>query len=53
MLVENAASYEEYLTELGFQPPIYSPYFLDLKHEIVEALHSKGMKIIPWTVNTT
>jgi glycerophosphoryl diester phosphodiesterase len=53
MLVENAASYEEYLTQLGFQPQIYSPYFLNLKPEIVKDLHSKGMKIIPWTVNTT
>jgi glycerophosphoryl diester phosphodiesterase len=53
MLVENAANYEEDLTQLGFQPEIYSPYFLALKPEIVQAMHTKGVKVIPWTVNAT
>jgi len=53
MLVEDAAKFDNYLGELGFQPQIYSPYFSELNPEIVKTLQSKGMKVIPWTVNTT
>jgi glycerophosphoryl diester phosphodiesterase len=53
MLVETAAKPTEQLAELGFQPQIYSPYFIALTREMVDLLHQKGMKIIPWTVNTT
>ena len=53
MLVETAAKPTEQLAELGFQPQIYSPYFIDLTKESVDLLHQKGMKVIPWTVNTT
>lgn len=53
MLVETAAKPTEQLVELGFQPQIYSPYFIALTKETVDQLHQKGMKIIPWTVNTT
>jgi glycerophosphoryl diester phosphodiesterase len=53
MLISNPAGYEAQLAELGFQPAIYSPYFPQLTAEIVKALHQKGMKVVPWTVNTT
>ncbi|MCL6260765.1 glycerophosphodiester phosphodiesterase [Aquiflexum sp. TKW24L] len=53
MLVETAAKPTEQLAELGFQPQIYSPFFIALTKETVDQLHQKGMKIIPWTVNTT
>jgi len=53
MLVETAAKPTEQLAELGFQPQIYSPYFIALTKESVDLLHQKGMKVIPWTVNTT
>jgi glycerophosphoryl diester phosphodiesterase len=53
MLVENAATYKADLEELDFQPEIFSPYFVGLTPEIIQWLHEKGMKIIPWTVNTT
>jgi glycerophosphoryl diester phosphodiesterase len=53
MLISNPAGYEAQLAELGFQPEIYSPYFPQLTAEIVKALHQKGMKVVPWTVNTT
>lgn len=53
MLVETATKPTEQLAELGFQPQIYSPYFIALTKETVDQLHQKGMKIIPWTVNTT
>ena len=53
MLVETAAKPVEQLAELGFQPQIYSPYFIALTKVTVDQLHQKGMKVIPWTVNTT
>ncbi|MDN3205472.1 glycerophosphodiester phosphodiesterase family protein [Algoriphagus sediminis] len=53
MLVENASKYKEDLDELGFQPEIYSSYFIALTEDIVKDLQSKGMKVIPWTVNTS
>lgn len=39
------------LDQLGFIPDIYSPYFQLVDKIMVETLHSKGMKLIPWTVN--
>ncbi|PRY84390.1 glycerophosphodiester phosphodiesterase family protein [Mongoliibacter ruber] len=53
MLITDPRKYEEQLEELGFQPEIYSPYFVALTAEIVSAVKGKGMRIIPWTVNTT
>jgi glycerophosphoryl diester phosphodiesterase len=53
MLVEDASKSTEQLHQLGFQPQIYSPYFPRLTKEIVDSLQQKGMKVIPWTVNTT
>ena len=53
MLVETAANPIEQLIELGFEPQIYSPYFVALTKETVDLLHQKGMKVIPWTVNSS
>lgn len=39
------------LADLGFTPNIYSPNFTSLTAEIVNNCHSKGIKVIPWTVN--
>jgi glycerophosphoryl diester phosphodiesterase len=39
------------LEELGFVPEIYSPYFPLVNKSMVDTVHSKGMKLIPWTVN--
>lgn len=36
---------------LGFTPKIYSPEYKSLTKEIIEELHKKNMKVIPWTVN--
>ena len=40
------------LSKLTFQPDIYSPYYKLVTEELVRQCHQKGMKIIPWTVNT-
>jgi glycerophosphoryl diester phosphodiesterase len=53
MLITDASQSQTQLKELGFQPEIYSPYFVALKKDIVQDLKQIGMKVIPWTVNTT
>jgi glycerophosphoryl diester phosphodiesterase len=50
-LVENTGSVDHNLEALGFKPSIYSPYFKLLSKEKVSYLHSKKIRVIPWTVN--
>ena len=45
-------SLDEQLTALGYVPEMYSPHYSVVTPELVAACHAKGMKIIPWTVNT-
>lgn len=52
LLVENTDSYLLNLKNLGFAPKVYSPDFHLLTKEIVNDLHSKKIKVIPWTVNS-
>ncbi|RDB05814.1 glycerophosphodiester phosphodiesterase family protein [Runella aurantiaca] len=52
-LVSNLRGIEKNLEDLGFTPDVYSPYFQLLSKEKVQQLHALGMKVIPWTVNTT
>ena len=42
---------ESALDQLGFIPEIYSPYFPLVNKNLIKVVHSKGMEIIPWTVN--
>ena len=44
-------SFKREMENLGFTPDIYSPYHLTLRPQTVQALHAKGMQVIPWTVN--
>ncbi|MCH7411754.1 glycerophosphodiester phosphodiesterase [Belliella sp. DSM 111904] len=53
VLVPGPTKFEAQLVELGFQPQIYSPHYNGLTKEIVNTLHGKGLKVIPWTVNST
>jgi glycerophosphoryl diester phosphodiesterase len=39
--------------ELGFMPEVFSPEWALLKAEHVDYFHSKKVKVIPWTVNTS
>ena len=52
MLVSDERSIDEYISLLGFVPEIWSPNFRLLTPDIVSEAHSKGMEVIPWTVNT-
>lgn len=40
------------LEVLGYTPEMYSPSYTLVTKELVNECHQKGMKIIPWTVNT-
>jgi glycerophosphoryl diester phosphodiesterase len=51
VLVDKPENFENHLEDLGFIPQIYSPYFTTLDASIVKKIQSKGMKVIPWTVN--
>jgi len=44
-------SHKKEIEELGFTPNVYSPYHLTLRPSTVQALHAKGMQVVPWTVN--
>lgn len=50
-LVENMKSIDTNLSNLGFKPAIYSPYYQLLSQQKVNNLRGRGIKVIPWTVN--
>lgn len=50
-LIENINPFAENMTKLDFIPTIYSPYYLLVTDTLVEQVHTKGMNLIPWTVN--
>lgn len=50
-LVENKRSVAANLSDLGFIPSVYSPYFKLLSKESIEYLHQQKIRVIPWTVN--
>lgn len=37
--------------KLGFQPDIFSPYYLFVNKKVVRRCHKRGVQVIPWTVN--
>ena len=45
-------SLEDNVKNIGFVPDIYSPNYKLATKELVEEAHKKGMKFVPWTVNT-
>jgi glycerophosphoryl diester phosphodiesterase len=51
LLIENIRGFDHNIKELGFVPAIYSPYYKFVNKKLVKKCHTKGMKIIPWTVN--
>lgn len=51
LLVEGTENVDSCLKALGFTPAVYSPDFNLLNKDVVDKLHAKGMKVIPWTVN--
>lgn len=51
LLIDNDRSPQANLDLLGFQPAIYSPYYILVTPDLVHWCHNKGMRIYPWTVN--
>ena len=45
-------SLDQQIKDLGYQPEMYSPSYTLVTQQLVDECHKKGMKIIPWTVNT-
>ena len=41
------------MNQLGFTPPIYSPYEIHVDATLLAEARAAGMRVIPWTVNTT
>lgn len=50
-LVNTAGTADEQLAKLSFQPEVYSPKWTLLDAETVHDLQSRGLQVIPWTVN--
>jgi glycerophosphoryl diester phosphodiesterase len=51
LLVENLRGPKINIQQLGFLPTIYSPNYALLTPSMIKYVRSKGIKIIPWTVN--
>ncbi|HYH16915.1 MAG TPA: glycerophosphodiester phosphodiesterase family protein, partial [Flavisolibacter sp.] len=52
MEASDRRSLDEQLAELGFVPFIYSPNYALLSRDLIEKCREKGMKVVPWTLNT-
>lgn len=53
LLIDDKEPFETYIEQLGFKPTIYSPYSVLVGKGLVDRCHAMGIKIIPWTVNST
>lgn len=51
-LVSNRDTIEDNIKKLGFTPDTYSPHYSLLTTELAKYCRDKGMKLVPWTVNT-
>lgn len=51
-LVANKNSFADNIKNLGFKPDAFSPYYLMVTKEMVDAAHQQKVTVIPWTVNT-
>lgn len=52
LIERTSAPLQDQLDKLGFVPNTYSPNYPMLTKEMVDECHQKGMKVVPWTVNT-
>lgn len=50
-LIENIRGFELNMAKLDFTPAIYSPYYQLVSPKLVRKCRSKGVQLIPWTVN--
>lgn len=50
-LVENLDGFDKNMDLLNFTPDIYSPYYKFVDEALVQKVHDRGMRLIPWTIN--
>lgn len=53
LLIDEKENFENNIQELGFNPTVYSPYSVLVGKSLVDRCHEAGIKIIPWTINST
>ena len=53
LMIDEKEDLEQNIENLGFTPTVYSPYYVLVGKGLVERCHEMGIKIIPWTVNTS
>lgn len=53
LLIDKKEDFESNIKELGFSPTIYSPYSILVGKTLVDKCHALGIKVIPWTINST
>lgn len=51
-LVQDKATAEDYIKQLGFTPFIISPAYKIVDARFVKSCHDNYIKVLPWTVNT-
>jgi glycerophosphoryl diester phosphodiesterase len=51
LLVENLKGLKANLKELGFNPTIYSPYYVLVNKKLIRECHRLHIQVLPWTVN--
>jgi glycerophosphoryl diester phosphodiesterase len=51
LLIEDTGDPEAHLQHLGFLPDYYNPEFNLVTQYLVDSLHARDIKIVPWTVN--
>ncbi|MDQ1089995.1 glycerophosphodiester phosphodiesterase family protein [Siphonobacter sp. SORGH_AS_1065] len=51
VLIYNKDGVEENLKRLGFTPEYFSPHYMLVTREMVEQLHQRKIKVLPWTVD--
>lgn len=52
-LVDSGKSFAKNLEKLSFKPDIYSPLYTMITPKDVKDLHEAGIRVIPWTINST
>jgi glycerophosphoryl diester phosphodiesterase len=50
-LVDDGSRLANFRAETGFVPAYVNPYYSLLNTQLVERLHSEGVRVVPWTVN--
>ena len=51
LLIQNMNPFQNNIDDLGFSPWAYSPYYKLVSEDLIKYCKSKGIKVIPWTVN--